>query len=84
MSAKKQDTGMAPLFSKQNYLLMLAGVVVMAIGFFLMKGGKSDPAKFEPEEVYSTTRVTIAPIIILIGLAIEVIAIFRKPKQAEQ
>ncbi|MDX1955587.1 MAG: DUF3098 domain-containing protein [Chitinophagaceae bacterium] len=83
MSAKKQDTGMAPLFGKQNYLLMLAGVVVMVIGFFLMKGGKSDPGKFDAEQVYSTTRVTIAPIIILIGLAIEVIAIFRKPKQAE-
>ena len=71
------------MFHKQNYLLMLAGVVVMAIGFILMKGGKSSPDKFEPEEVYSTTRVTVAPILILIGLAIEVFAIFRKPKQAE-
>jgi hypothetical protein len=30
--------------------------------------------------VYSTTRITIAPILILLGLGIEVFAIFRKPK----
>jgi len=73
---------MPPLFHKENYLLMLAGIVVMVIGFFLMKGGKSDPNNFEPNEVYSQTRITVAPIVILIGLAIEVVAIFRKPKKS--
>ena len=70
------------MFSKENYLWMLAGIIVMALGFFLMAGGKSkDPNQFHPEEVYSTTRITIAPILILRGFVIEIFAIFRKPKE---
>lgn len=69
------------IFSKDNYIWMLVGIVVMAIGMFLLAGGKSeDPTKFNAEEVYSTTRITVAPILILAGLVIEIFAIFRKPK----
>ena len=39
-----------------------------------------DPNVFHKDEVYSTTRITIAPILILAGLVIEIYAIFRKPK----
>jgi hypothetical protein len=69
------------IFSKDNYIWMLAGIIVMAIGMFLLAGGKSeDPNVFNPKEVYSTTRITVAPILILAGLVIELFAIFRKPK----
>lgn len=69
----------APLFGKTNYLLMLAGGLVIAIGMILMSGGKSaDPNVFDPKEVYSTTRVTVAPVLIVLGLLLEVYAIFRK------
>ena len=69
------------LFTKDNYIWMLAGVAVMAIGFFLMSGGKSaDPKVFDTNEVYSTTRITIAPILIIAGLVIEIFAIMKKPK----
>jgi hypothetical protein len=70
------------LFSKDNLLWMLIGATVMIIGFFLMAGGKSsDPNVFNADEVYSSRRITIAPILILIGLAIEIYAIFRNPKK---
>jgi len=60
---------------------MLAGIVVIALGMLLMAGGKStNPAEFNQKEVYSTTRITIAPLLIVIGLGIEVVAIFKKPK----
>ncbi|HMR91001.1 MAG TPA: DUF3098 domain-containing protein [Chitinophagaceae bacterium] len=69
------------IFSKQNYLWMLAGLAVIALGMILMAGGKStDPNVFNKDEVYSTTRITIAPILILAGLVIEIYAIFKKPK----
>lgn len=69
------------IFTKENYIWMLAGVIVIILGMFLMSGGKSsDPNVFDQKEVYSTTRITIAPLLILIGLAIEVVAIFRKPR----
>ena len=68
-------------FTKENYLWMLAGVVLIAIGMFLMGGGASkDPSVFAKDEVYSKTRITVAPILILAGLVIEIYAIFRKPK----
>ncbi|MBO9618230.1 MAG: DUF3098 domain-containing protein [Niabella sp.] len=67
------------IFEKSNYLLMLVGAIVIAAGMFLMAGGKSDnPAVFNKDEVYSTRRITVAPVVIMIGLAIEGIAIFRR------
>ena len=70
------------IFSKDNYMWMLGGAVLIIIGMFLLSGGKSnnDPAVFDKAAVYSTTRITIAPILILAGLVIEIFAIFRKPK----
>lgn len=69
------------VFSKDNYTWMAIGLAVIAIGMFLMAGGRSDdPKVFDPKQVYSTTRVTVAPVLILAGLVIEIYAIFRKPK----
>jgi hypothetical protein len=71
-----------PLFERDNIIWMGAGAAVMIIGYLLMAGGKSnDPNVFDKNQVYSTTRITIAPIIIIIGLVIEIIAIFRKPRR---
>lgn len=69
------------MFSKDNYMWMAIGAAVIAIGMFLMAGGKStDPAVFNADQVYSTTRITVAPLLILAGLVIEIYAIFKKPK----
>ena len=70
-----------PLFGKENYMWMLIGLAVLALGFFLMAGGKSsDPKVFNDSEVYSTTRITIAPILIIAGFVIEIFAIMKKSK----
>ena len=72
-----------PLFAKENFTWMLIGGVIIALGMFLMSGGKStDPNVFDTKEVYSTTRITIAPLLILLGLVVEIYAIFKKPKAA--
>ena len=79
---KKTIPAQIEIFGKENYILMLAGLIVMAIGFFLMAGGKStDPAKFNDNEIYSTTRITVAPFLIIVGLLIEIFAIMKKPKE---
>ena len=71
----------APLFTKDNYTWMAIGGVVIALGMFLMSGGKSADAKvFDTKEVYGTIRITVAPILIMIGLGLEVFAIFKKQK----
>ena len=69
------------LFTKANYTWMIIGGLVIATGFYLLSGGKStDPAVFDTKEVYSTTRITIAPIVIILGFVIEIYAIFKKAK----
>lgn len=68
------------LFDKTNYMWMLGGVVLIIIGFMLMSGGKSeDPNQFNYAEIYSARRITIAPMLILIGFAVEIYAIMKKP-----
>ncbi len=71
------------LFSKENYTWMTIGAVIIVLGMILMSGGKNqDPNTFDTNLVYSTTRITIAPILIVAGLLIEVYAIFKKQKQS--
>jgi len=68
-------------FGKTNYQLLIAGVIVMAIGFVLMSGGGSDDPNVFSDAIFNTQRLTIAPILILTGLVIEIFAIFYKPKE---
>ncbi len=71
------------LFTKENYTWMIIGALILGLGMILMAGGKNlDPNVFDKNVVYSTTRITIAPILIVAGLLIEVYAIFKKPKQS--
>ncbi|HQW83549.1 MAG TPA: DUF3098 domain-containing protein [Ferruginibacter sp.] len=85
MSKDKKQTSAPgssnPLFGKENYMWMLIGLGVLALGFFLMAGGKSsDPKVFNDADVYSTTRITIAPMLIIAGFIIEIFAIMKKSK----
>lgn len=81
-SKKDEGNGVIPL-GKQNYYLILLGIVVLIIGFILMSGGKyTDPAVFNAEELYSTRRITVAPIVVILGFAIEIFAIFYRPNKA--
>ena len=67
-------------FGKENYMLLIAGSVLIVIGFFLMAGGGSDDPTVFSEEIFSTRRITVAPIVILLGFAVEIYAIMKKPK----
>lgn len=81
-AAKKVDDSNRPVFAfgKENYILMVAGVVFILIGFILMTGGGSkDPNVFN-EDMFDFRRLTLAPILILIGFAIELVAIIKRPK----
>ncbi len=68
------------LFDKENYKWMVAGLIIIAVGFILMGGGKSNnPNVFQDSDVYSFRRITIAPILIIAGFIIEIVAIMRRP-----
>ena len=67
-------------FSKNNYIWMLIGLAVIISGFLMMVGGGSpDPKVFNPE-VFSPRRITVAPVMILLGFVIEIYAIMQKPR----
>lgn len=69
------------LFTKANYKWMVIGVVVVILGLLLMAGGKSDdPNVFKEDAIYGFRRITLAPILIVAGLVIEVYAIMKRPK----
>ena len=79
-TAKNSSAGNV-LFTKENYKWMVIGLVIMALGFFLMAGGKSsNPNVFNDKDVYSPIRITIAPILIVAGLLTEIFAIMKRPK----
>ena len=66
--------------SKENYRLIIIGVVIVLIGFVLMMGGKSeDPNVYNPE-VFSFRRITLAPITVMVGYMFVIYAIMKKPK----
>jgi hypothetical protein len=79
--SQKRDAGV--LFTKENHKWMIVGGALIVLGFIAMSGGKAlDPTKFKPENVYSTMRITIAPILVLAGLGVLVFSILKGGKQS--
>ena len=74
------DSSLAFAFGKENYRLLLIGLVVILIGFLLMIGGGSDDPNVFSEDIFSFRRMTLAPILVLAGYIIEIYAIMKKPK----
>ncbi|MGB0880591.1 MAG: DUF3098 domain-containing protein [Polaribacter sp.] len=69
------------LFGKRNYIIMLIGLVVIALGFIFMAGGGSDNPEVFNEEIYNWQRIRLAPTLVILGLAIEIYAILANPKK---
>jgi len=81
--AKKTSTpsSLQFAFEKKNYILLVAGIGILLLGYLLMIGGGSeDPNVFSPE-IFSFRRITLSPILILIGYGVIGYAIMYKPKK---
>jgi len=64
------------IFNKKNYIIFILSIITICIGFILMTGGGSiDNIEFNPE-IFSSRRIVIAPITIIIGYLGVIIAIF--------
>ena len=65
----------------ENYKIILLGLIITVIGFFLMEGGGSeDPNVFVVEELFSFRRITLAPFLVMVGFGVVLFAILKKPK----
>lgn len=77
MSKETRKPGFA--FGRENYRILIIGVVIVATGYLLMTGGGAeDPNTFDPDEIFSTRRITVAPITILIGFVVVLFGIMKK------
>lgn len=63
--------------SRKGLKILLAGFLVMVAGFILLcGGGVSDPQVFN-YDMFDFRRLVAAPIVILAGTAVEIIAIMK-------
>ena len=67
-------------FSKENYIWLCVGIVLLVVGYLLMSGGGSDnPNEFHADQIFSARRITLAPITVLVGYGTILYAILKKP-----
>ena len=67
-------------FGKINYILMGVGIIILALGYILLAGGGSDdPNVFNPA-MFDAQRLVWAPILIVLGFVVEIVAIMYKKK----
>lgn len=66
-------------FRRTNYILMIAGIIILLIGYFMLSGGGSDdPSKFS-DSIFNARRLKAAPIILITGFLVELFAIMYRP-----
>lgn len=73
-AAKQQAASNEPvnlLYDKSNYRILAISVLIVAIGFVLMSG---------TTDIYNSTKIVIAPIVVLAGFALGFWAILKKPE----
>ena len=69
-------------FTKMNYILVIVGVLFIALGMILMiGGGSSDPDVFNEAKMFGFQRITLSPILILVGFVVELVAIFWRDRK---
>ena len=73
MKENSEERGRA--IPKKNILYIIAGFAIMVLGYVLMSGGGSDDPNVFNEEMFSVRRITVAPVVILIGIVVEIWAI---------
>lgn len=68
-------------FRKENYKILYIGLAINVLGFLLMIGGAAEnPNEFHADQLFSFTRITLAPFLIVLGYAIIGYSIMKKPK----
>ena len=77
MDKKKIEFGFRP----ENYKLLLIGLAINILGFILMiGGGAEDPNTFNADELFSTVRITVSPMLIVAGYIVILFAIMKRTK----
>ena len=70
-------------FDKTNFILLAVSMLIVIIGFVLMSGSSSDEPAFNAD-IFSTTRIKVAPVVCFVGFISMIYAIVRKPKDSKE
>ncbi len=71
------------VFTKTNYIIMIAGIVLLALGYLLLCGGGSNDPNVFNSEMFNARRLYLSPILISLGFVAEIVAIMYKGKKSE-
>ena len=64
-------------FTKKNYILVVAGLLISIIGYALMAGGNPEnPAEYS-DEIFNFRRLTLAPFVVMSGYVVVLIGIIK-------
>jgi hypothetical protein len=63
---------------------LLIGLIVMVSGYILMSGGGSDDPQVFNYAMFDFRRMVVAPVVIILGIVIEVVAIMKVFGQDKQ
>ena len=69
---------------RKNVLYIIAGFAVMVLGYILMAGGGSDDPNVFNYGMFSFRRIVLAPVVILVGMVMEIWAIMHIGKSKKQ
>jgi hypothetical protein len=81
-TGKEIDTA-GLVFEKENYRWLLIGIAFLVVGFLLMIGGRSDDPDSFNYGMFNFQRLTLSPILLMIGYIIGIYAIMKRPKKTE-
>ena len=68
---------------KRNALYIVISFVIIITGFVLMTGEPSGATEYNPD-IFSFRRITVGPMISLLGFVLMVFSIFYRPKKKEE
>ena len=80
--ATKNISGFA--FEKKNYFLLALGIAILIVGYMLMSGGGTDDPNVFSEAIFSPRRITLAPIVVMLGYIVIGYSIMWKPSAAKK
>lgn len=83
--ANREEQRQAFPLNRINYILLAVAAGIILIGFLLMVGGGTgNPNKFDYDEIFSFRRITLAPLTVLLGYALVMVAILYRPKKEKE
>lgn len=80
MATEKTEKKFDFAFGRKNYILMIIGLVLLGCGYLLLTGGGSHDPNVFSYDLFDTRRLVIAPLVILSGIIVEIVAIMKKPE----